>query len=121
MPLNHPLEKMKKNSDPTQKERTLCEQVGEAVAIGYSKNFRVETHYMLAEGAAATYKPEQVKIANFYRFEGYNDPQDSSILYLIETEDGNKGTLVDAYGVYADEKISQFVRDIENIGKKMDS
>jgi len=111
---------MIKNSDATQKGRTLSQQIGEAVASGYSKNFQVGTQSMYIEGSQKCYKPEQVKIANFYRFEGYNDPQDSSILYLIETEDGNKGTLVDAYGVYADEEISRFIRRVEDIHKKME-
>ena len=111
---------MDKNSDATQKGRTLSEQVMEAVASGYSKDFKVGTQSMLLEGTQTSYKPEQVKIANFYRFEGYNDPQDSSILYLIETEDGKKGTLVDAYGVYADERISQFISGVEDIHKKME-
>jgi hypothetical protein len=31
------------------------------------------------------------------------NPADSSVLYAIETEKGDKGLLVDSYGVYAEE------------------
>ena len=64
------------------------------------------------------YSPEEVKVLNFYRFEGISDPADNSILYAIETTDGGRGTLVDAYGPYADSKISGFMQQVEEIKKK---
>ena len=56
---------------------------------------------------------------NFYRFEGESDPDDNAILYIIETNDGTKGTLVDAYGVYNDSRVSQFMKAVETIQKKV--
>ena len=41
-----------------------------------------------------------------------------SILYAIETADGNKGTLVDAYGLYSDEETGAFMKEVE-IHKKV--
>ena len=42
-----------------------------------------------------------------------------AVLYLIETHnDGPKGTLVDAYGTYADSKIGDFIAAVEEIQKK---
>jgi len=41
-----------------------------------------------------------------------------SILYAIETTDGNKGTLVDAYGLYADDDTGEFMKEVE-IHKKV--
>lgn len=38
-----------------------------------------------------------------YRFEGNTNPDDNAILYAIETARGEKGLLLDAYGVYAGE------------------
>ncbi len=100
------------------KMTTLSEQSNIAVQQGYSENFTVESGRLIIAGVPIQYLPEQIKIANFYRFEGNTDPQDSSILYLIETEDGKKGTLVDAYGAYADAKISEFIHLVEDIHKK---
>ena len=41
-----------------------------------------------------------------------------SILYAIETCDGQKGTLIDAYGSYSDEDTSAFMQDVD-IHKKV--
>ncbi len=41
------------------------------------------------------------KQIDFLRFEGMNNPDDSSILFAISASDGSKGVLVDAYGAYA--------------------
>jgi hypothetical protein len=60
---------------------------------------------MTPEGFAApnckTYAPHDLKIIRTYRFEGESDPSDSSILMLIEANDGLIGYSMDAYGVYS--------------------
>ena len=61
------------------------------------------------------YKPEDLKIIRTYRFEGDSDPSDSSIIYLIEANDGLIGYSMDAYGVYsdhADDGYDDFIRKI---------
>ena len=40
-------------------------------------------------------------------------------LYVIETDDGTKGTLVDAYGTYADAQVHKFMQQVEGIQKKV--
>lgn len=109
---------MKSNeSDSTLKMKTLSESVNESLKKGYTENFKVLTRGLCTEDEKSVYVPQDITIVNFYRFEGYSDPQDNSILYLIETIDGKKGTLIDAYGVDADTKISNFIRDVEDIHK----
>jgi hypothetical protein len=46
------------------------------------------------------YKPEELTIVKTYRFEGVSDPGDSSIVYLIQANDGTMGYTMDAYGAY---------------------
>ena len=61
------------------------------------------------------YEPNELKIIRTYRFEGESDPSDSSILYLIEANDGKIGYSIDAYGVYSnhdDDKYDDFIRRI---------
>ncbi len=61
------------------------------------------------------YKPEDLKIIRTYRFEGESDPSDSSIIYLIEANDGTIGYSLDAYGVYSDhgdDGYDDFIRKI---------
>ena len=111
---------MSTNTIKLDKMSTLSESVNQAVADGYTDNFQVETKGLTVAGKddKKHYTPEEVKIANFYRFEGASDPNDSSILYLIETNDGRKGTLIDAYGMYSDTKVSDYIREVEDIQKK---
>gem|GEM_PF-405335 len=65
------------------------------------------------------YFPEDITVVNYYRFEGPSDPDDMAILYAIETTDGRKGTLIDAYGRYACEEVGDFMKAVENIHKRM--
>src|SRR5688572_21122171 len=99
-------------NDATQKMNTLVECTADATQRGYTESFKVDTQGLTVAEDQNHYAPEDVSINNFYRFEGYSDPQDNCILYLIATADGKKGTLIDAYGVNADSKISNFIRDV---------
>ena len=109
---------MKPKEDGTQTMQTLADCLNKAVIDGYSENFKVATKGLTTEDEKSIYHPGDITITNFYRFEGYSDPQDNAILYLIETNDGKKGTLMDAYGVYAEAKVSNFIRQVEDIQKK---
>ena len=96
---------------------TLSTCVNKLVADGYTGNFKADEQGLLSE-KGKHYKPSQVHIKNFFRFEGASDPADNSILYAIELEDGIKGTLVDAYGSYNDPLIGKFIKQVEDIEKK---
>jgi len=52
-----------------------------------------------------------------YRFEGELNPSDNAILYAIKTNDGEKGTIVDAYGMYNDLLITNFMKLVIKIHK----
>lgn len=84
---------------------------------GYKEDFQVTTKGLSTFDKSKNYKPDQVRIVNFYRFEGESDPGDNCILYVIETDDGEKGTLVDGYGVYSDMNVSKFIVEVEEIQK----
>ncbi len=53
------------------------------------------------------------KIVDHYRFDGMTNVDDESILYVIETDSGVKGTLVDAYGVDADPDLTGIIRKMK--------
>jgi hypothetical protein len=54
----------------------------------------------------ATDEPQLVDlyIREVHRLEGMSDPSDNTIIYAIETTKGLKGYLINAYGVYSEEK-----------------
>lgn len=100
--------------------KTLTSCTAKVKEDGYTEDFLVTNSGLTTYGSGGKqYKPNQVNIVNFYRFEGTSDPGDNSILYVIETEDGIKGTLVDGYGAYSDEEVSKFITEVQAINKKI--
>ncbi len=89
-----------------------------ANAKGYVDQFQAVDKGLRCIENEKIYQPEDVKVPNYFRFEGISDPEDMSILYEIETNDGRKGTLVDAYGPYADPGVGMFMIAVEDIHKK---
>ena len=51
-------------------------------------------------------------ILEVYRFEGFSDPDDMAIGYGIESASGARGTVVDAFEVYADAVINEVLREV---------
>ena len=84
---------------------------------GYKEDFQVNEKGLRTFNNEKTYGPHQIKIVNFYRFEGQSDPGDMSVLYVIETDDGTKGTLADGFGPTADEQVAKFIVEVEKIQK----
>ncbi len=109
---------MKTEGDAIQNMTTLSESINNAIEIGYSENFRMKGNRLMSDDGMVTYAPDDISIENFFRFEGYSNTDDCSILYLVETIDGRKGTLVDSYGVYANGVYSDFIRQVMDIRKK---
>jgi hypothetical protein len=104
------------NSMPYMKSLTTC--LNQIVNEGYTEDFKVTDTGLESLHKQGIYEPGQIHIINYFRFEGESDPDDNAILYVIETDDGKKGTLIDAYGIYNDPKVSRFMKDVEDIHKK---
>lgn len=96
---------------------TLSSCITKVVKDGYTENFSVTENGMSSSTTDKVYQPKDVRIINFYRFEGQSDPSDNAILYVIETADGYKGTLTDAYGAYSDHSVDAFIKEVEEIQK----
>ena len=102
----------------TEDMKSLVTCSNKLVQDGFTENFKIGEQGLLAPTKEKVYKPDEVNIVNFFRFEGYSDPADSAILYAIVTNDGVKGTLSDSYGPYADEQVAKFIQEVESISKK---
>lgn len=108
---------MQKNSTGSEM-KTLADCINKMVAEGYTEDFKIAEAGLLSLHDEKLYKPDEVQVNNFYRFEGASDPADNSILYAIETNDGVRGTLTDAYGPYADPQVTKFMEEVSQIEKK---
>lgn len=98
--------------------KPMTEVVNGLTLKGYDETFKITNAGLVAGEHKKVFKPEDISVVDFYRFEGASDPADNAIVYAIETKSGEKGTLIDAYGAYADEKINQFMQEVEDMHKE---
>jgi hypothetical protein len=90
---------------------TLAGTLDDLVRRGFTERFRVAGGGLRAtEGK--TFRADELTIREFHRFEGVSDPDDMSIVYAIESRDGTRGTLVDAFGVYSNPDVSAVLEGV---------
>ena len=105
--------------EPVPYMNTLTSVSNKVTKLGYTDTFKVTKQGLHSTQKDKFYGPDEITVTDFYRFEGPSDPADNSILYVIETNDGAKGMLVDAYGPYADAVVNKFMADVEEVSKKV--
>jgi hypothetical protein len=93
-------------------KRTVAGVMQDLAGRGFTDQFKPVAEGLLAVRSGQTFAPGEVTIREDYRFEGESDPDDMSIVYAIETRNGVRGTLTDAFGVYADPRVGAFVRTV---------
>lgn len=81
---------------------TLTEALNDLSKRGFTIDFNMHSDSVYCRALDRSFMPDEFSITEFHRFEGASDPGDQSIVYAIETNDGYKGVLVDAYGAYSD-------------------
>lgn len=85
---------------------TLTGILDDLARRGFGAHFGVVGNGLRAIEGGKTFSAEELMIREYYRFEGVSDPDDMSIVYAIESLDGTRGTLVDAFGVYSNPAVS---------------
>lgn len=91
---------------------TLAGVMNELGRRGFTEHFTVAQGRLRAATRGTTFPADQVVVTEYHRFEGVSDPDDMSILYALETRNGLRGTLADAFGVYADPAVGAFMHDV---------
>lgn len=81
---------------------TLSQAIEDLKSQGYIYDFNLEEKQLCCQKLDKKFAPKEFKVVGTYRFEGMTNPGDNSVIYVIETSSGEKGTLVDGYGTYAD-------------------
>lgn|SRR5688500_2401798 len=79
---------------------TLSQAISGLRDRGYTTDFNLAENCLICNGTR--FDVDDFEIVETYRFEGASNPDDSSILYAIESNKGEKGLLVSAYGMYAE-------------------
>lgn len=91
---------------------TLLDALNDLKKRGYTEDFNLENDQVCCRSLDLQLNPEEFTIDEYYRFEGASDPSESSIIYAISSSQGNKGTLVDAYGVYSESVSSKMAEKL---------
>lgn len=82
---------------------TYSQVLNRLPAKGYGKELNISRAGAKFEDGKEILHPEQLKIVKIYRFEGESDPSDMAVIYLLHSDSGEKGFLLNAYGTYSDE------------------
>lgn len=106
-----------KNDDTEMKTLVSCTNMLDG--LGFKTQFKAQKKGLESLTTKRIYMPEEVKVVNYYRFEGASNPSDNSILYAIETNNGERGTLTDAYGAYSEPEVANFIKAVESLEKKV--
>lgn len=88
--------------------------------LGYTDSYRFIDGKLRSTNGKKNYRATDIFIINEHRYEGMSNPSDMSLLYVLETSDGNKGTLLTGYGPSANIELYEFIKSIpqENIRKE---
>lgn len=81
---------------------TLSEALTDLKKRGFDRDFNLREDFIECTTSGEQFQPDQFEIVETYRFEGETNPADEAVVYAIESKSGIKGTLVNAFGPYAD-------------------
>jgi hypothetical protein len=93
--------------------KSVREAIQGLAARGFSANFEMISGTFRAVDKGKAFTPAELTIVEHHRFEGASDPEDLAVVYAIAAQDGTRGVLVDAYGVYANPEISAFLKSVK--------
>lgn len=80
---------------------------------GYTEDFTLVAEGIESKNLRKQWKAGDLNVVDYYRFEGMSNPSDNTILYLIETQNGQKGLLVDVYGADIGEISPEMIKKLK--------
>lgn len=107
------------NDNPKTDMKSLISCSNMLDKLGFTTQFQATPTGLKSLTTGRLYTAAEVTVVNFYRFEGESNPDDNAILYAIESNNGERGTLVDAYGPSNDINVSAFMLQVDDIKKKV--
>jgi hypothetical protein len=92
---------------------SLIDALNDLNKRGYTTDFKLNFNSVECSKTGLNLSPDHFEIAEHYRFEADTNPDDSSILYAIQSIDGCiKGFLVNAYGVYSEASSDNLIQKL---------
>lgn len=93
--------------------RTVSGVLNLLVEKGFTSGFKMEHQMLKCLETGKSYRPEDLRIVEYHRFEGKSNPADMSVVFAVQGIDGEKGTVISSYGTYADKELINFMDRIE--------
>ncbi len=81
---------------------SLFEALKDLQERGYKENFSVKANCLECNSLKLKLVPDDFTLDEVYRFEDDSSADNNSIVFAISSTAGVKGTIVDSYGVYAE-------------------
>jgi len=97
----------------TKRYTNMVEAIEELRKRGFTANFEFLDQTFRDVNSGRTFKADELTIVEHYRFEGASDPDDMSVVYAIESDDGLKGIVADAFGLYANADLGGFLENVK--------
>ncbi|MFH6968851.1 phosphoribosylpyrophosphate synthetase [Flavobacterium johnsoniae] len=94
----------------------LIDAIADLRKRGYTEDFEIQSGTLNCAASDLQLHPEHFNVDESYRFEGETNPDDSSVIYAIASNNGEKGILIDAYGVYAENMTPQLAKKLTKHG-----
>jgi hypothetical protein len=90
----------------------MLEAIRELKKRGFMANFEFLNREFRDVDSGRIFTAQELTIVEHYRFEGASDPDDMSVVYAIESDDGLKGVIADAFGLYANPHLGRFLEKV---------
>ncbi|MDX1328208.1 MAG: hypothetical protein R3299_10940 [Arenibacter sp.] len=79
---------------------------------GYTQSYSLTNGQLMDLESKKKYAPKDVHIIAEHRFEGMTNPSDMSILYVVETKNEGKGTVLVNYNPSKSTEMALFFKEI---------
>jgi len=83
---------LENNTMPYVKSYYSC--LNRLIGDGYDEEFQFSQTGIQSKRSKRVYERGDFKVINLFRFEGSHNDADNVLLYMLETSDGSKGTLI---------------------------
>ncbi len=93
---------------------TLSETINGLKNEGYTLDLNIREECIVCHQTNTILSSDDFEIDKIYRFEGESNPDDEAVVYAISSSKyGVKGTLINAYGIYADSVSAALVQKLQ--------
>ncbi|MEB8329723.1 phosphoribosylpyrophosphate synthetase [Flavobacteriaceae bacterium KMM 6897] len=95
---------------------SLSEAINALQQEGYTEDFNLCDAGIENKHKKIIHPASELNVVKYYRFEGDSNPDDNTVLYVIETSRGEKGLLLDAYGAYSGNVSNEMIHKLKMKG-----